>query len=640
MVDAFSFQTLGKYELLEKLGEGGFGVVYKARDPALNVLRALKVLHPILLADSRFIARFQKEARIAAQLEHPHLVPVYELGEEKGRYYLVMKYLPGGSLKDRLSREGKLSFAQACQILEQVAGALAFAFEEQQLVHRDLKPGNILFDGEGKALVADFGFARSLAETSASFSSGGFVGTPAYMAPEVWRGMPASPATDVYSLACVFYEMVSGQVLFAGESPAEVVTKHVLEGPQFAAGWAEGLPEGVEAVLLKALAKEPSERYATAKEFVQALRNLEKGQPPETVGVGTILAEQPSLTAQFTVEGQTQSAPNHFSEGLQPAATPLEPQGVFPVQPRRVKAAIFLVVLLIALTVFLSFFAKRAAMPTPLVSSAQPATSTVVAVGWLEEAEAGLFYTAGNQEEEIQLQSGEYLPAAEQLKLRTAAGSAQLRLNNGSVLHLQPNTALILQTGKNPADFNEIILLDGKVILRAERFLVKPISPEVVVHLEQGTLGMDLVPQQGSLRIACLDGREQSCRLESEIETLTLPVGQEFGYTKGLPWATFQAAEFVYWRAFAPDLIVFPSPSPTTLLATETALPQATHTSTPTLTPLPTHTPTKTPLQPSSGDRDVPESGGSGGDSGGGGGGGDSGGGGGGGDSGGGVPYP
>ena len=317
MGESSPIQRIGKYELLEKLGEGGFGVVYKARDPALNVLRAIKVLHPILLADSRFIARFQKEARIAAQLEHPHLVPVYELGEEKGRYYLVMKYLAGGSLKDRLSREGKLSFAQACQILEQVAGALAFAFEEQQLVHRDLKPGNILFDGEGKALVADFGFARSLAETSASYSSGGFVGTPAYMAPEVWRGKPASPASDVYSLACVFYEMVTGQVLFAGESPPEVMTKHVLEGPQFAVGWAEGLPEGVEAVLLKALAKEPSERYATAGEFVQALQGVGKAEAMEErkearpeaqvlLETGKRLEEQGELQAALTVYRQAQ----------------------------------------------------------------------------------------------------------------------------------------------------------------------------------------------------------------------------------------------------------------------------------------------------------------------------------------------
>jgi serine/threonine protein kinase len=630
MGESSPIQRIGKYELLEKLGEGGFGVVYKARDPALNVLRAIKVLHPILLTDSRFIARFQKEARIAAQLEHPHLVPVYELGEEKGRYYLVMKYLAGGSLKDRLSREGKLSFAQACQILEQVAGALAFAFEEQQLVHRDLKPGNILFDGEGKALVADFGFARSLAETSASFSSGGFVGTPAYMAPEVWRGKPASPATDVYSLACVFYEMVSGQVLFAGESPAEVVTKHVLEGPQFAVGWAEGLPEGVEAVLLKALAKEPSERYATAKEFVQALQGLQKGEQLGTTGAETS-SEKPSPAEHFTIEAQPPIEQHLLSEGSQPAVKPFEQPPISLIQPRLARFAILFVVLLIAIGLPLAFIWRRSTMPAPPSFSAQTATSPALAAGWLEEAQDGLFYTKDNQGEEIQLKSGEFLPAADRLKLRTAASSARLRLKNGTVLQLQPNTALTLQPGANPQELDEVELLEGKMIIRSQSFLVKVSHLSVVVRLEQGILGVDFVPELGSLRIACLGGNEQSCTLQSPTGTLNLPVVQEFGYTKGLPWRTFRAAEFVYWRAFAPDLIVFPSPSPTTLLATETALPQATHTSTPTLTPLPTHTPTKTPLQPSSGDRDVPESGGSGGDSGGGGGGGDSGGG---------VPYP
>jgi hypothetical protein len=279
-------QQLGKYELLETLGRGGYGTVYRAREMALDVTRAVKVLHPALAADPNFIERFRREARIAARLEHPHIVPVYELNEDQGSYYLAMKYMPGGSLKNLLEKQGRLTFERAVEITRQVAEALEFAANQpEKLVHRDLKPGNILFEADGTARLADFGFAKALTgASSASLSaSGGMIGTPAYMAPEVWRGKEASPATDVYSLACVFYEMLTGEVLFAGESPPEVMTKHVLDGPQFTPEWSQGLPEGIEEILRKALAKEATERYGSVEEFGRALGGLEKKTGEETL---------------------------------------------------------------------------------------------------------------------------------------------------------------------------------------------------------------------------------------------------------------------------------------------------------------------------------------------------------------------
>ena len=265
-------KQLGKYELLEPLGRGGYGTVYRARETVLDVERAVKVLHPALLADPDFIERFRREARIAARLDHPHIVPVYELDQAEGSYFLVMKLMPGGSLKTLLEREKRLPFERALQILRQVCSALDFA-HRQDLVHRDLKPGNILFEADGSARLADFGFAKALSgASSVSLSaSGGLIGTPSYMAPEVWRNQHVSPATDVYSLACVLYEMLTGDILFSGDTPPEIMTKHMLDGPQFPAQWPEDVPEGFQAVMDRALARKPEERWEGAEEMVEGV---------------------------------------------------------------------------------------------------------------------------------------------------------------------------------------------------------------------------------------------------------------------------------------------------------------------------------------------------------------------------------
>ena len=180
---------LGKFEILEEVGRGGFGIVYKARDVVLDRLVALKELHPELIIDPTFISRFKHEAQIAANLDHPNLVPVYEFGQAEGRYYIVMGYMPGGSLKDLLKQEGPLSKDRTMEVLQQIGAGLACA-HNQGVIHRDLKPGNILFDAKGQARVSDLGFAKLLYSKSSSSmgTSGGQVGTPAYMSPEIWRG--------------------------------------------------------------------------------------------------------------------------------------------------------------------------------------------------------------------------------------------------------------------------------------------------------------------------------------------------------------------------------------------------------------------------------------------------------------------
>ena len=313
--------NLGKYHLLEQFGRGGYGTVYRALDTVLEIERAVKILHPQLAADPVFIERFRREAKTAARLKHPNIVMVHDLDEDGGRYYLAMEFLPGSSLKDMLKDQGRLPFERALEILGQVAAALDYA-HKQGLVHRDVKPSNILFDEDGTAKLSDFGFSKALSDaSSASLSaSGGMIGTPAYMAPEVWkRGESVSPSTDVYSLACVFYEMVTGEVLFEGESPPEVMTKHVLEGPQYPDEWPEGAPEKIQAVLEKALAQEPGDRYPNAGACVKALAELREPQlSQETAGELAKYEKKqqyhPSGETKF--DGKTQDRWHRFREGF------------------------------------------------------------------------------------------------------------------------------------------------------------------------------------------------------------------------------------------------------------------------------------------------------------------------------------
>jgi hypothetical protein len=266
-------KQLGKYTIHEVLGRGGFGTVYRATDNALDREVALKILHPQLMVDMDFIERFRNEAKLVARLEHPNIVTIYDLGEEEGRVFIAMRYLPGGSLRDLLKKNGRIPFGQALEVLRQASSGLSAA-HARGLVHRDIKPENILFSEVGQAIITDFGLAKAI-QSSSSSSQGG-VGTPGYRAPELWRGKPpAGPFTDEYALACVFVEMLTGEQAFSGDTPDEIITKHLLIGAVLPQEWPAGVPEGMNAVLEKALAKEPADRYPGINVFFAALDGLE-----------------------------------------------------------------------------------------------------------------------------------------------------------------------------------------------------------------------------------------------------------------------------------------------------------------------------------------------------------------------------
>ena len=208
-------QRLGKYQILEEIGRGATAVVYKARDTALDRTVALKVMHPGLFWNPEAVERFLREARAAAQLEHPNIVIIHEVGEDQGSYFIAMQYLPGPSVADLIAR-GPMPIQQALDIAIQIADALSYA-HEQGFIHRDVKPSNIILNARDQPILTDFGLAKAL-EWASMTGSTGVVGTPAYIPPEVWEGKQATPASDVYSLSCVLWEMLAGRTLFKGNT--------------------------------------------------------------------------------------------------------------------------------------------------------------------------------------------------------------------------------------------------------------------------------------------------------------------------------------------------------------------------------------------------------------------------------------
>jgi serine/threonine-protein kinase len=276
-----TIDRLGKYRILEELGSGGFATVYRALDTTLDREVALKVLHPQLLTDPTFIGRFKREARAMAKLDHQHIAPVYEVGEADGRVYIALHLARGPNLAEMIARRGRFSWRETLDLLQPVCGALDYA-HSRGVVHRDLKPANILVDRARGPVLTDFGFARLVGESSASLSaSGGILGTPAYIAPEIWELDAAEPAADVYALGCIAYEMLTGEVLFAGKTPMQAMRAHD-RGPQFPEAWSEGVPERIEFVLNKALARDPAARYPGAGAFHRALGDLGAQAPWET----------------------------------------------------------------------------------------------------------------------------------------------------------------------------------------------------------------------------------------------------------------------------------------------------------------------------------------------------------------------
>src|ERR671932_2596330 len=308
-------QTLidNRYSILSLLGSGGMGHVYLARDEVLGRDVALKVLKEPYTDDEEFVERFRREARNAAALSHPNIVPVYDGGKaEDGTPYIAMEYMAGGTLGERIEREGKLDAREAAAIAIQIAQALREA-HRRGVVHRDVKPHNVFLAeypasssaapegiSSGAVKVGDFGIARA-AEATTMTDSNLMLGTPRYLSPEQAKGEPVGPRSDLYSLGVVLYQMLTGRVPFDAEGPITIAIKHITEAPAPPKESDPRIPEDLETVTLKLLSKDPASRYADASSLIKDLEPVSRGLRPRAAVASRAPREAPTKRLKLTI---------------------------------------------------------------------------------------------------------------------------------------------------------------------------------------------------------------------------------------------------------------------------------------------------------------------------------------------------
>lgn len=320
-------QSLGRYHILDQLGVGGMATVYKAYDTRLERDVAIKIIRTDQFAPAmleRILKRFEREAKSLARLSHPNIVKVLDYGDYESSPYLVLEYLAGGTLKQRLGKP--VPYQDAVRVLLPIAHALAYA-HQQGIIHRDIKPSNILITTSGEPMLTDFGIAKLLEadEGQTLTATGVGIGTPEYMSPEQGMGREVDARADVYSLGIVFYELVTGHKPYVADTPMAVVLKHITDPLPRPQRFVPGLPESVEKVLLKALAKEPQNRYLTMDAFIESLERLAaeagKGAP-----FAALPKAPPKADTQATIlQEDTEATRDQISEAVSPPVSPRLP---------------------------------------------------------------------------------------------------------------------------------------------------------------------------------------------------------------------------------------------------------------------------------------------------------------------------
>lgn len=270
-----------RYKIIEKIGSGGMADVWKAEDTLLKRVVALKILHKQFVEDENFLERFRREAQAAAKLTHPNIVSIFDVGEDDGTQYIVMEYAPGTNLKQIIQKDAPLPPEKAVHIASQICNAMAFA-HQHEIIHRDIKPHNVIITPEEAIKVTDFGIARA-GSSSTMTRTGTIIGTAHYISPEQAQGGMIGSTTDIYSLGVVLYEMLTGELPFRGENPVAVALKHIHETPMPPRSVYSAVPESLEAIIIKAMAKNPADRYQSAMEMQADLKRFQEGLPIKVV---------------------------------------------------------------------------------------------------------------------------------------------------------------------------------------------------------------------------------------------------------------------------------------------------------------------------------------------------------------------
>lgn len=263
-----------RYELFERVGEGGMSVVYKAKDRLLNRFVAIKILKPEFISDQKFIESFRRESQNAASMSHPNIVNIYDVGREGNIHYIVMELIEGRALSDYIREQGPMAYPKVIALSKQIASALAFA-HKNHIIHRDVKPHNVMITPNGTAKITDFGIAKAVNAATIVDNTDGIVGSVHYFSPEQARGGYVDEKSDIYSLGIVMYEMLTGQVPFDGDNPVNIALQHINSEMTPPSQLVDGVPPALEHIIMKCCDKYPVNRYASADDLIEALNNLE-----------------------------------------------------------------------------------------------------------------------------------------------------------------------------------------------------------------------------------------------------------------------------------------------------------------------------------------------------------------------------
>ncbi len=366
----------GRYELIEKIGDGGMAVVYKSRDRLLNRYVAIKILKPEFTKDMKFIDNFRKESQAAASLSHPNIVAIYDVGREGNIHYIVMELVEGEPLSELIRREGPLDWRRTVDIAKQITSALSLA-HKNHIIHRDVKPHNILMASDGTAKITDFGIAKALDSSTMGDNTGTIMGSVHYFSPEQARGGYVDEKSDIYSLGIVIYEMLVGRVPFDGENPVQVALMHINEEITPPSELVDGIPPGLEQVVMKATNKYQVNRYSSADEMLGALSNVEMvanlvgdsvfaGSKPQTgqvVGAGAEAAGVGTAAAQ-AAEGEGEAAGTTAAKGDEQVKKGEEKKKFF--TKTRLLAALLALVCAIPVSLLISNAIGSGETPSPI----------------------------------------------------------------------------------------------------------------------------------------------------------------------------------------------------------------------------------------------------------------------------------